>query len=118
MIGPASWPSHCSSSEQYMPRKSLVTRRLSLLVEVGEAGEFADHLALGLGADHEGAAGGAVVGPGRAVLLRPAPELAPHLDQDAVGEAARFEVALEGEQPSQVSLRLRFEVSAWPAWVS
>ncbi len=60
-------------------------------VEFGQAGELADHLALRFGADHEGAAGGAVVGAGGAVLLRPAAELAPHLDHHPVvrGRAPR-----------------------------
>ena len=40
-----------------------------------------------------------MVGPRRAVFLRPAAELAPHLDHHPVVEAARFEVALEGEDP-------------------
>ena len=43
-------------------------------------------------------AGGAVVGAVGAVLLAAAAELRPDLDQHAVREAARLEVALEGEQ--------------------
>ena len=51
-----------------------------------------------------------MVGPGRAVLLRPAAELAPNLDQDPVGEPARLEVALEGEQPVAGLVEVAVEV--------
>ena len=39
-----------------------------------------------------------MVGAARAVLLRAAAELRPDVDEHAVGEPARLEVALEGEQ--------------------
>src|SRR5436305_429981 len=66
-------------------------------VEDGEAGVLADHLPLRTRPDDERAPGGAVVGA-RPVLLRPAPELRPQLDEDAIGEPARLEVALEGDE--------------------
>ena len=54
----------------------------------------------------------------RAVLLGAAAELAPHLDQDPVGEAPRLEVALEGEDGVAGVLQVRRRVLASFAWVS
>ena len=51
-----------------------------------------------------------MVGALGAVFLRSAPELAPHLDQDAVGEPTRLEVALEGEQSLAGFAQVAFEV--------
>ena len=58
-----------------------------VLVEEASPGKFADHLALRLRADQEAGAGRAVVGAG-AVLLGPAPELAPHVHEHAVLRAS------------------------------
>ena len=68
-----------------------------VLVEHRESGELADHLALRLRSDQEAGAGRAVVGAG-SVLLGPAAELAPHVHEHAVLDAARLEVALERAQ--------------------
>src|SRR5581483_8240052 len=71
-----------------------------------EPGELADHLRLRARPDQEADARRAVVGAGVAVLLRAPPELRPHVHEHAIGEAARLEVALEGEQ------RVRRELQA------
>src|SRR6185369_6661412 len=78
---------------------SEIERRLqiSLVVEPArEAGELAQHLTLDPGADEESHACRAVVGSEGAVFLTAAAELAPHMDDHAVGKAAGLEVALEG----------------------
>ncbi len=80
-------------------------RRLSSSSSVARPGNSFDHRPLGLGPDDHREAGGAVVGAA-AVLARPAPELAPDVDEDAVGEAARLEVGLEGGQRSRELLEV------------
>src|SRR3954467_12733054 len=73
--------------------------QVAVVVEaVREARELADHLAAGAGADQERRPGRPGGGAGAAVLLAAAPELRPDERQDAVGEPASLEVALEGEQ--------------------
>ena len=72
-------------------------RRLSSSSSVARPGNSPTMLPVACVPISEREAGGAVVGAA-AVLLRPAAELAPHVDQHAVGEAARLEVALERQR--------------------
>ena len=67
------------------------------VVELGQAGEFAEHLGAYARTEQQPDPRRAVVGPG-AVLLGPAAELRPHVDEDAIAQAAGVEVALEGGQ--------------------
>ena len=72
-------------------------RRLSSSSSWARPGNSPDHGALRLRADDHREPGRAVVGAA-AVLLGAAAELAPDVDQHAVGEAARLEVGLERGQ--------------------
>src|SRR5207253_8687202 len=72
---------------------------IPLVVEpAADAGELALQVAVDARADDEADSGRSVVGAGRAVLARPAAELRPDVDEHTVGDAPRFEVALEREQ--------------------
>ena len=59
-----------------------------------------------------------MVGAGRAVLLGAAAELAPDVDEHAVGEAAGLEVALERAERGGGEREPVREVVAWSACVS
>ncbi len=52
-----------------------------------------------------------MVGPGRAVFLRTPPELRPDVDEHVVGEPARLEVALEGQQALRGEAEPRGEIA-------
>src|SRR5207248_4125863 len=64
----------------------------------GEPGKLPDLCPGGARPDQEAGARRAVVGAAGAVLLRAPAELRPDERQHAVGDAARLEVALEGEE--------------------
>ena len=62
------------------------------------------------GPDQQSEAGGTVVGPVRAVLARASPEFRPDVNEDAVGESTRLEVALEGHERVGRQLERRVEL--------
>src|SRR5204862_4078210 len=71
-------------------------QEVAVVVELVDPRELADHLAADTRADQEARARCAVVGAA-VVLLGAAAELRPDERDDAIGETAGLEVALEGE---------------------
>ena len=120
MIGAASWPSHCSSSDAVERPEVGGRAQVAERVEAaGEARPLADHRARRRGVPiTNAAAGGAVVGAGGGVLLRAATELRPDERDHAVVEPACLEVALEGERVCATSSSPASNGSAWFSWVS
>ena len=92
--------------------------QVAVLVELRQPRVLPDQRAAGAGADEEADAGSTVVGAVRAVLLRAASELRPDVDEHAVGEAARLDVALEGQEARRGERQPVGERPGWSSCVS
>ena len=91
--------------------------KVVVLVEHGQAGELADHLARHPRADQEARARRAVV-RARAVLLRPAAELAPDVDDHAVVDPRASRSRWKARRLSPISSRSPGRLSSWFECVS